>query len=61
MRVRIQLALSAAGRAVAALLAKAERIAVSLRGAAKSISKFKECFGKPDPDSAAAASPGQPK
>jgi hypothetical protein len=47
--------------AVAAFLAKAKRIAVSLRGAAKSISKFKECFGKPDPDSAAAASPSQPK
>jgi hypothetical protein len=44
------------GKELAVTGAKGERIAVSLRGASSSISKFKECFGKPDPDSAAASS-----
>lgn len=38
-----------------------ERAVVGLEGAAEAVSRFKTCVGKLEPDSAAAASPTQPK
>ncbi|WP_141103960.1 hypothetical protein [Rhizobium sp. R634] len=51
----------AQGKELAVTGAKGERVAVSLAGAADAISKFKACYGTPDPDSAAAGSPARPK